>query len=280
MNGIIGSALYKHLQQSAAVNVVGTTQREGTSEANVSYLNLAEDPSKWRLPSTQFDAAFLCAGISRMAQCENEPLATQKVNVEGMTRLIKLLADSGTFIIYLSTNQVFSGEIPLATPDTSYQPRNEYGRQKVNVEEFIKAHCKRFAIVRLTKVIEPNAPLIKGWIERLREQQPIDAFLDLKIAPVSLRQVIACLVKIAQIEQTGCYQLSGIEDVSYYEIANYLVDKLRRPLSLVKASMAIEKGINKIFLPAHTSLDATHTNAFCGEKSPHYVEVLAECFNL
>jgi dTDP-4-dehydrorhamnose reductase len=197
-----------------------------------------------------------------------------------MIRLADYLAKKGTFIIYLSTNQVFSGQMPYVPEDAPYQPLNEYGRQKSIVENFIKEKCQPAAIVRLTKVIEPNMPLIQNWIEQLKQNQSIDAFHDMMLAPVSLRQVVDVLTELGEKRQPGCYALSGPEDVSYQNVATYLVNMLDVSPSLVRPVSALEKGIKKNFLPQFTTMLCSSTIALCGKTPPHFQEVLQECFNL
>ena len=279
-NGGIGSALYSKLK-SANVRVWGTSQRLlSNQDADIFYLNLLDSPIDWRFPIESFDVVYLCAGICRMALCEEDSVGTSKVNIDGMTALARHLSDAGAFIVFLSTNQVFSGSEPHVHEQAAYQPLNEYGRQKVIVEEFIKQHCPRSAIVRLTKVVEPNLPMIKNWIDRLQGHQPIEAFSDMVLAPVSLRQVVEVLVQVGHQMQAGCFQVSGMEDVSYLDVAHYLAAQLKRPPSLVQAVSALDKGIKKTFLPRFTTLSCSSTIALCGQKPPHFSEVVQECFEM
>lgn len=273
INGTIGSALFKHLK-IAGTPVWGTTHR--AIDDHVFYLNLQDDPASWHFPDVHFDVAYLCAGICRMALCEDDPIATQKVNISGMGALAKRLADDGTFIVYLSTNQVFSGEHPFELTNAPHQPTNEYGRQKAEIESYIRTNCPRHAIVRLTKVFEPNISLIQNWINSLTHGQAIKAFHDMPLAPVSLNQVVETLALIGQLQQTDTYHISGSEDVSYHELATYLAQQLKCSIDLVQSVSAIDAGIKKIFLPRFTTLDCSSTIRLGGKTPPHFMDVLAE----
>ena len=280
INGTIGSHLFARLQ-STEIGVWGTTHRpQHTQRERVFHLNLLDPPSTWNFPPVKFDVAYLCAGICRMALCEEDPVGTAKTNIDGMAALARRLAEDGTFIVYLSTNQVFFGDKPFALPNAPYQPLNEYGRQKAHVEQLIKTHSQHWAIVRLTKVVEQNMVLIKNWLESFVDRKTIEAFHDMMLAPVSLREVIDILIKIGQKKQTGCYQVSGEQDISYFDLANYLISYLKYPESLVIPVSAIDKGIKKIFLPQFTTLDCSSTIALCGGKPPHFSAVVHECFDI
>ncbi len=277
-NGGIGSALYSRLKASVET-VWGTTQRDLNSEdPQLFYLNLLDSPADWRFPNASFDVVYLAAGICRMALCESDPAGTSKVNIDGMTRLARFLSESGAFVVFLSTNQVFSGNDAFVTENAPYRPLNEYGRQKAVVEEFIKQHCPRSAIVRLTKVVEPNMAMINQWVERLLNNKPIEAFNDMMLAPVSLSLVVDVLVQVGAQKKPGCYQISGAEDVSYLVLAQYLASCLNRSQSLVQSVSALDKGIKKTFLPRFTTLSCSSTIALCGLIPPHFSEVIKECF--
>lgn len=277
VNGIIGSALFTHLQ-SMGVSAWGTTHRTMENKpSSVFYLNLLEDPTSWQLPPIIFDVVYLCAAVCKIFLCEENPTGTSQVNVMGMSALARYLSDRGALIIYLSTNQVFSGKEPFVLAMADYAPMTEYGRQKVQMESFIKNHCPRWAVVRLTKVMWKNMPLWKNWIDRLLSHQAIEAFHDMVLAPVALKWVIDILTVIGQKQKTGYYQVSGRQDVSYYDLANHLVNYLERPSSLVQPVRATEKGVENIFLPPFTTLDCTETVALCDIKPSHFLDVLNVC---
>jgi len=278
-NGGIGSALYAALKSSGAT-VWGTTQRALPQEdSNIVHLNLLDNPHDWQLPPITFDVAYLCAGICRMALCEEDPVGTSKVNITGMSALAKRLADAGTFVVFLSTNQVFSGNESFVPERAAYQPLNEYGRQKVVTETYIMEHCEPAAIVRLTKVVDPNLALIRQWMAQLTAHQPIEAFYDMMLAPVTLQQVIEVLIQVGQQKKPGYYHISGAADVSYLELAQYLASCLNRPQSLVHPVSALQKGIKKTFLPRFTTLSCSSTIALCGQKPPYFSEVIQAYFN-
>ncbi len=275
-NGNIGGALFKHLT-AKNIETFGTTNRV-PSDKHTIHLNLADDPSSWNLSEHPVEVAYLCSGICRMNLCEQDPTGTHKVNVAGMTALIKQLSDKGAFIVYLSTNQVFDGLEPFAKENKPHKPKNEYGKQKAAVERFIQENCSRYAIVRLTKVVEPNMALIKNWIDLLSERQPLKAFHDMPLAPVSLRQVIETLTLIGEKQVTGIYHISGSEDVSYFTIASFLAQKLKSSRYLVQSISALDANIEKNFLPQFTSLDCSSTIALGGQTPPDFTTVLEECF--
>jgi dTDP-4-dehydrorhamnose reductase len=282
INGTIGAALYQQLKKQShhTISAWGTTKRmTDVSPPQVFYLNLNGPPHTWQFPHISFDVVYLCAGVCRMAHCEDDPVATSKINIDGMCELAKRLSSSGAFVIYLSTNQVFSGENPYVEDDAPYQPLNEYGRQKAIVEGFVKEKCERNAIVRLTKVIVPEMPLVQQWIDSLKQNKSILAFHNMMLAPVSLRTVTDFLQLLGEKKQPGCYALSGDQDVSYFDVANYIAREMHVSSGLIQSINALDQGIKKNFLPRFTTMRSSSTIALCGLRPPTIEDVLHECFN-
>lgn len=279
-DGTIGAALFNYLNAQNDPTVYGTTRRALSDEPQkILSLDLAEPPEHWYFPDITFSVVYFCAGISNMAFCEDNTDISARVNVEAIKKLITYFTNRNAKIVYLSTNQVFSGDTPHVLAHALPHPRNEYGRQKSNVERFIQTQCQQYAIVRLTKVISPNALPFCYWIEALRNHKPIEAFHDMVIAPISLSYVVEALARIGCQHDTGCYQISGPEDVSYYQLGCYLAQRLCRPATLVRSTSAIEKGIRNIFLPAFTSLQFSSILAPNYKGPLHYPDVIEENFD-
>lgn len=131
-DGMVGNALITRLRQPGLC-VLGTTRRRDTVSEKCLHLNLADNTQQWR-PPRPVDMAFLCAGETRIQACKNNPAESAKINVEGISQLAKNLQREGTFVIYLSTNQVFDGSVPFRSPHDPCCPITEYGRQKAEAE--------------------------------------------------------------------------------------------------------------------------------------------------
>lgn len=278
INGTIGAALFSYLKSNGNV-AWGTSRRASIHDPQIIPFNFTDPTSLQTLPP-DFDTAYVCAGICRMALCEDDPVSSRQINITGTLQLLERMTKQGTFIVYLSTNQVFAGTTPWMACDAAQNPINEYGRQKAEVEQWLQTNCSHYAIVRLTKVVEPQMALIAGWIAQLQRGETLSAFTDMPLAPVSLRQVIELLEIIGRNKHTGIYHISGSEDMSYFEVACYLAQQLHCSTHLVQPAQAIEHGIKKIFLPQFTSLNCSSTINIAAFKPPAVSDVIHECFTI
>jgi dTDP-4-dehydrorhamnose reductase len=249
-NGTIGSELTAHLKEQN-YSCYATT-RTGTN--GTLALDLSKDPANWpELP--EVEVAVLCAAASKLDFCEDQPEASARINVTAMQALAEKLQAQGTFLIFLSTNQVFDGEKPMRRADEPTCPLNEYGRQKAAFESWLLARPQPASVLRLTKVVSGELPIFAKWREQLTKGERIEAFEDLRFAPLPMASVLKGITWLASKKQPGTHQLSGLADISYFEMAQKLAHGMNMDASMVVPASALSAGIRPQFLPKFGTLD-------------------------
>lgn len=252
------------------------TSRRGT--AGTIPLDLGHLPSRIELPTVE--VAFLCAAMTRLADCRQDEGKSWAINVQAPTAIAESLVAAGTQVVLLSTNAVFDGTRPSPpTEATPPCPVNVYGRQKAEAERLILA-MGGAAVLRLTKVLTPTLPLFTNWIAALRAGQPVKAFTDLVMAPIALTDVTFALKRIAETRSTGVFQASATRDISYAEACCHLAGRLGAPASLVCKTSAVENGIPPGEVPPTTSLDSTRLSALVGKPPSDPMDVIDQVFSL
>lgn len=250
-DGKVGRALLAHLAQ-AGQPVVSTSRRPAPG-AGVLPLDLAGDVSQWSIPEG-LSGAVICAAVPLIDACETDPVGTSRINVTGTLALVRRLIERNVFTVFLSTNQVFDGEMPQTPAATPQSPRSEYGRQKTRVEQELSTLGEQVAVVRFAKILEPAAPLLVRWRDALREGRTIEPFVDMNMAPVPLATAVSTLRLIVDRRAGGIWQVSGDRDVNYAEAAGMLAGMLAADRSLIRPIGAKESGRVTAHLPAHTTL--------------------------
>ena len=196
-DGILGCHLVELLEQTGCV-VWRTSRRSGFAGPRCFTLDLAGEAADWRLPLVSPYAAVICAAVPAVAACEADPQATARVNVTGTVTLARLLAAKGVFTVFPSSNMVFDGTRPNCRSDEPVCPCTEYGCQKALAEQQLSSLSDRVAIVRFTKILSPDMPLITGWIEALRSGHEVYPFSDMVMAPVPVTFAAEVLRQIAE----------------------------------------------------------------------------------
>lgn len=180
--------------------------------------------------------------------------------MDAQVKLAEHFFNKGTHIVFLSTNAVFNGKKPVYEINNETCPVTVYGESKAVAEKQLSNISKNIAIVRLTKVFTPSHPLIRQWINELKNNRIIEPFYDHYVCPISIKIVTSCLREIAEKKLGGVMHLSGDCDVSYQTVAEYLANSMGVSSSLIKPKSALDSGILRTEAPRYTSLNTIESN--------------------
>ncbi len=275
-DSIIGRALFVLLCASGE-KTIGTTRRnEMINDTNL-FLDLSDNPDKWTC-SFNISTAIICAGITNLSACKENPESTSRINTKSIVALVKNLISKGIYVVYLSTNQVFDGNVPYRKPDDPYSPITEYGRQKAETERTIKELGNSIAIVRFTKILEPDYPLFSSWVKTLHSGKPVHPFLDMYMAPVPLSYAVSVLHQIGAKRISGIFQVSGTSDISYADAADIGTGVLGTRPDLIQPVKASQPGYPAIALPSNTTLNTDRAESILGVETPDSRQTIKEIF--
>jgi dTDP-4-dehydrorhamnose reductase len=272
----LGSATYRFLKDGGYA-VQATTRRRELVSSDRPYFDILDTLEEWN-PPPGVDAVCIFLSVARLRDCAADPAGSAQVNVARTLQLIDNLIADGIYVLFLSSNQVFNGEGPHVAADAPADPGSEYGRQKAQTEAGIRQRIARgapLAIMRLSKVLAPELPLIQGWVEALLSGKPIRAFDDMTVAPVPVELATAAIGALLKQRLPGVYQLTGPRDVSYTEIGRRLAGELGVSPGLVEPFSAYSAGMPKGSTPRHTTLDSGLLQEKFGIVVPDVWEVLA-----
>ena len=274
-DGLIGRALVARAKGEGRA-VLATTRRCKEAGPSRPFLELAQDPASWSLPGP-VSVAFLLAAAANQASCCADPAVSRRINVDHTVALAQRLVGQGAFVVFTSTNLVFDGELAGYPTCASPSPTSEYGRQKAEAERQLQALGNSVAVVRLTKVLSADMPLIGGWVENLRNGKPIEAFTDLVCAPMPVGFVVEALMRIGAAGRGGLFHLSGADEVTYADLARSLARRLGAERDLVRPVTSAEAGIKLQAIPKHSSLDAEAVATAFDLPPPRLAEVIEAC---
>ena len=228
------------------------TSRRNTSESENIFFDLSNlESSSIR---KDYDKIVLCAAVTDMNYCENNPKDSYKINVDAVKKILDFFCDSKQ-ILLLSSSQVFDGSIPFRQPYDKKNPINEYGKQKSEMEDIALTY-ENATILRLSKIVDKKDALFKNWKKDLLSEKAIYAFHDYSISATSIKKVISKINSILEKEVFGVFHCEGKKDQPYYEFAKDLAVSLDRPISLVKKISYKEKKFD-YELPRYVSLRDT-----------------------
>jgi len=230
---LIGRAI-SQIADEKHISWEGTSRRAGEQW----FVDLSMPSASWQIP-TQATTAIICAARTKLSDCEVNPDESRDINVTATVELARRLTSQGCRVVFLSTNQVFSPNLS-APPDesTPVSPANEYGRQKAEAEAAILALSQKNVVIRLTKVIHDTSNLFQDWLSKFSKNEPISAYDNLWLAPVSLALATNMILQICHSEKAGIFHISSRDAISYKDFAKNLAFIHGVDTNLVKAMRA------------------------------------------
>jgi dTDP-4-dehydrorhamnose reductase len=252
-DGLVGAEIVQALRGSG--RSVRVTSRRSRPDALA--LDLA-GPDLRLLQRERYDCAFICAGTTGMQQCESAPVQSRRVNVEGTLKVMRSLAEAGTDLVFLSSGQVFDGELPLAAETATRRPKNLYGRQKAEVEDAVAREGLPAAFLRVTKILARSpVGMFRTWHDALSAGQPAVAAANMTIAPVSVEDVARAAIRLALERHTGPWHLSSSDELVYVDAALRMADICGFPRVLVRGEQVTESQVPAIYRHRFAALNST-----------------------
>ena len=236
----IGKSLYVFLNKKN-FSVLGTSRKK---RPNLIYLNLNWKLNKWpHIP--QCDVIICCAAITKLNDCKRKKDLSKRTNIIGLKKIIKKYKkNKNTQIIFFSSIHVFDGKKNFSKKNDKRIPQNDYGKLKKISEDFILNNIG--LVVRVSKVVEGLEEIITKWIKILKNGKKIYPFENFNTSLVSMQNILDLVLFLINNNKRGIVHLSGLNEISYYQIASILVKKLNFSKSLITPQKVSDNLIFKL----------------------------------
>ncbi len=186
-----------------------------------------------------------------------------RINVIGTKNVVDVCRVSGKKIIYISTDFIFDGESPPPggyTEESLPHPINWYGETKYKGEEVVKNSSIPYLIIRLSypfraSVFAAKKDFVQGIIDRLKENQQINAVTDHVMTPTFVDDIAACIDVLIHHNATGIYHVVGGQSLSPYEAALHIAEKFGYNTSLINKMTRAEFFKNRAPRPFDLTLN-------------------------
>jgi len=203
------------------------------------------------------------AALTNVDKCEEDKTIAWKVNVDGTRNICELANKHGAFMIYVSTDYVFSGEKGLYKETDETHPINYYGTTKLEGENIVKTMLDKWAIARPSVIYgaKPATGKINFalWIlEKLKKEEPIKIITDQYVSPTLNTNLANMILEVAERKLIGTYHLAGATPINRYNFAQLLAEKFELDKNLIKPAKS-EDMKWKAKRPKNTSLNIEKT---------------------
>lgn len=208
------------------------------------------------------------AGLTSVEQCEEAPILAQFTNVAIAVNVAKACAKLDLPMAHISTDHLFSGEIPLVDESQPVSPINIYGHTKAEAErQILEAHPTSL-------ILRTN---FYGWgpryrnsfsdviIQSLRSGKELTLFDDVYYTPIIIETLVSVSHELINRQESGIFNVVGDERISKYEFGLKIAGKFNLDATLIKRGLlASHAGLVK--RPQDMSLSNQKICSFLGRK--------------
>lgn len=245
-------------------NLIGTyhnSPKSLTSNTAPYQIDLCKKDAIWKMiKETKPDAVFHLAANSKTGDCEKHPESARNINVQATQNLAEMCAEKKVKFIFTSSEQVFDGIEKNYKESDKPNPKNEYGKQKLEAEEFIQSLGIEAAIVRIAVLFGKGPPqsdsFLEQWVSSWEKHVPVNTFYDEVRSFLSGKSAAAGLLHLLEQDASGVFHLSGQEAVSRTEFAKMATHIFDLPKAKINSISQEEVNLST-FRPKNLSLDCS-----------------------
>lgn len=239
--GLVGSHLVSALRGRPVVTTYYRTGAPGGAPLDITNVNAVRAVVGAARP----DVVLLAVAEPYVERCEREPETTRAVNVGGTRAVAAAAAECGATLVVFSSEYVFDGTRGDYTEDDVPAPLNEYGRQKVEVEEIARASGPHL-ICRTSGVFgfeTARKNFVLQLVDALRAGREFTVPADQLITPSYAPSVADGVVELLDGSRRGTFHVGGPEIMSRIEFARRIARVFALDASLLRTPETREMGL-------------------------------------
>jgi len=199
------------------------------------------------LDPNNFSHAVLLIGDTSPNSCARDMKRSNELNVHSLYRLLDLLKKWNIRPIFTSSESVYDGKRGDYSEEDSAQPILTYGRQKYDVEKYIRARFTDYVILRLARVIGDkvnDGSLLSDWLEDFKTKEVIKCATDQRFSPIYIGDVVSTILWFIDHNESGTFNISCGKEFTRIELLEKLLSHLQRVKPL---DITIERCLIKDF---------------------------------
>ena len=223
--GFLGSALVRELKT------------DGTDRSQIDLLKFSQTNVDAVL-ARGFSHVAICAAATDIEFCFKNPTVSHQINVAGTIKLLERIWHAGAVPIFFSTDYAFAPKESPHAEDDEKKPLTLYGKQKLEVENFIQRSFDKFLVFRTSKLMsmELHAKnILRPVVQNLKENKPLKLFEDQWLNPVFVEDIVKVIEKSMQADISGCFHLGTKQIFSRAGLARHIADELGLDRSLIQS---------------------------------------------
>lgn len=244
-NGLLGQKLSALLMKDDSVTPILTARgtisfpvhRGITRSMDITKADAVESV----ISETKPDVVINTAAMTLVDQCETDQETCWTCNVKAVENLIDACAKSGSHLIHVSTDFIFSGERGPLDENEKPDPVNFYGKSKAAAEELIMRSNTPWSILRTVLVYGITTDLSRSnivlWVkDNLEKGKTIRVVNDQWRTPTLAEDLAMGCYLAAKKKAQGVFNISGKDFMTPYDMAIKTAEFFKLDKSLIVAT--------------------------------------------
>jgi len=194
-DGMLGSAVVKELADAFPLIVSTIKDLDITDEKKVNQV--IADYKPWIIIHT--------AAFTDVDGCEDAPELAYKVNALGAKNIAFALSQTGSTLIYISTDYIFDGSKDRPyREDDEVNPISVYGKTKLEGERFVASLVNNFIIIRSSWLFgKGKLGFVEKIIEQAKTKKTISVVADKSGSPTYVNDLAKAILNIIFLMEKG-----------------------------------------------------------------------------
>ena len=184
------------------------------------------------------DAVIHAAALTNVDKCEENNELARRVNIRGTKNITEAAEQIKAFLVYVSTDYVFSGEEGSYKETDEPDPVNNYGLTKLEGEKIVTSSNLEWCIAR-SSVIYGSTPaagkdnFVLWVLNKLRNEEPLRIVTDQRVSPTLNTSLAEMTLEILERRLIGVYHLAGATPLNRYEFARLIAETFQLDEGLI-----------------------------------------------
>ncbi|MEK6935695.1 MAG: sugar nucleotide-binding protein [Nanoarchaeota archaeon] len=237
-SGFIGGYLFNHLKNKCK-KVTGTYNQNKKPE--LIFFDTANSSIE-ELPLDNVKYGVICSTLANIDSCIKDLNYSNKVNVTGLEKVITKLVKKDIIPVFISSGAVFDGLTGGYKENDLRNPKNIYGIQKKQMEDFMISNLKDYLILRIGKVFginkRDNGKIFMDWIEKYKRNEEIKCAYDEELSLTSIEDAVKCIEVLLDQNKRGIFHIDSGIHKSRFDFAKDFFDYLKiKDANLIRCSL-------------------------------------------
>lgn len=220
-----------------------------------------------------------CAAFTNVDLSEEKEDLAYKINALGAKNLAIASEKVKSKLVYISTDYVFKGD--KKTPykeDDAINPTSVYGKSKFLGEQYTKAFCSRYFIIRTAWLYGDGNNFVKTMLKLSDTKKEINVVDDQVGSPTSTKDLAICVLNLINTEYYGIYHGTNHGFCSWYDFAKKIFEI--KNIDIKVNPITSDEFESKVNRPSYSVLDNFMLNLIDLDNFRDWEEALEEYLRL